>query len=302
MRSFPPQVIIDLTNTCNLQCPVCPTGMKLANRRKGIMSLRSFSDLISQLKNRVLAVHLYNWGEPLRLPDFARYCAVAKAAGLVVSASSNLNVTIDSVKADELVSSGLDRLLVSFDGIQEGTYSLYRKGGCFETVIDNLAKLVEAKSKSGRCRPVIELIFVKHRRNAEEVKYLANLCLKMKIDSYRVVDMLLPLGYGSDIEMARQWIEDHRLNESGIGLDIPVGQRGRRCFHLWKSPVVNWDMTISPCCFVYDVGDDFSDLGRDRFPEAWNSESFIKARKMFVRKSDEPIAPCCKCGIYLSYR
>ncbi len=302
LSSFPPQLIIDLTNTCNLHCPVCPTGMKLANRRKGIMSIQSFSDLINQIKNRVLAVHLYNWGEPLRLPDFTQYCAVAKAAGLVVSTSSNLNVTIDYAKAQELVSCGLDRLLISFDGIQESTYSLYRKGGCFETVIANIGKLVEAKSKGGLRRPVIELIFVKHRRNAEEAKYLASLCRKMKIDSFRVVDILLPLGHESDDELKKRWIEDDRLSESAGGFEITADQLGRRCFHLWKSPVVNWDLTVSPCCYVYDVGDDFSDLGRAGFAEAWNSQSFIRARNMFAQKYSEPIAPCCRCGIYGAYR
>ncbi len=264
------------------------------------MNIQHFSDLISQLKDKVLAVHLYNWGEPLRLPNFTRYCALAKAAGLVVSTSSNLNVEIDTPKAEKLVSCGLDRLLISCDGIQSGTYSLYRVGGSFERVVENLAKLVEAKKRLGRRRPILELIFVKHRRNAEEAGYLTSLCRKMKIDSFRVIDMVLPFGYGADKTMAEGWIEDYRLNETC--LEIPAKQLGRRCFHLWKLPVVNWDMTLSPCCFVYDVGDDFADLANEGFSKAWNSRSFTEAREMFAGKSDKSIAPCCRCAIYDSVR
>lgn len=303
LLSFPPQMIIDLTNSCNLRCQACPTGMHLPGRRKGIMSLDSFSQIIEQIKNKVMAIHLYNWGEPLLLENFAEYCAIAKHASLVVSTSTNFNVRMDETKAARLIESGLDRLLISLDAVQGSTYEIYRAGGDFRRVIANIAMLVDARKKSKRRSPVLEIIFVRHRDNAAEAEYIPRLCRKLLVDSYRVIDLLLPMGYRLNRELKERWIAQDRLSHSSTALEIPRNQLGKRCKHLWQLPVINWDKTISPCCFVHGENSDFSNLNENDFMSAWNSDSFISARRLFGDVIESKIfLACSHCELVDSFK
>ena len=72
-------------------------------------------------------VDLHNWGEPLLNDEIYRMISYARASNIEVHVSSNLNV-INKVKAEKLVESGLDVLIVSLDGACQETYMQYRIG------------------------------------------------------------------------------------------------------------------------------------------------------------------------------
>jgi radical SAM protein with 4Fe4S-binding SPASM domain len=107
---FPDVIDIELTNKCNLTCPMCPTGRKELTRKRGGMSKRIYSLIMNELDKTKTPVRFVRWGEPMMHPDFWAYIAVAKEIGLMVHVNTNgyfldresvvlfRNLGVDSVK------------------------------------------------------------------------------------------------------------------------------------------------------------------------------------------------------------
>jgi len=55
---FPPVVMIEPTNICNLKCPMCPSGNGTLKRAKGYMEFSTFKIIIDEIKNKSFMVVL----------------------------------------------------------------------------------------------------------------------------------------------------------------------------------------------------------------------------------------------------
>ncbi len=67
---MPIEYVIDPINQCNLECPLCPTGLKISGRKLGQQNLESFKKLIDQIAPHAYRIELYNWGEPLTSSEY----------------------------------------------------------------------------------------------------------------------------------------------------------------------------------------------------------------------------------------
>ena len=77
LKSKPYKLVLDPTNGCNLGCPLCPTGLGASLRKKGVLKINQFIEIIEQFKEYAIEVHLYNWGEPTlnkKLNEMLSYC------------------------------------------------------------------------------------------------------------------------------------------------------------------------------------------------------------------------------------
>ena len=109
---LPDLVDIELTNRCNLTCPMCPTGRKELTRPRGFMKLRVFVDLLKVLKPHKIPIRLIRWGEPMLHPSFFEFLAVAKYYMLPVHLNTNGHY-LDEDTIDVLGLFGLDSIKVS---------------------------------------------------------------------------------------------------------------------------------------------------------------------------------------------
>jgi MoaA/NifB/PqqE/SkfB family radical SAM enzyme len=301
LKSYPPQVIIDITNICNLKCPLCPTGMGITDRPKGKMSLEDFGNVLDQLQGKTVAVHLYNWGEPLLLGNFPEYCEMAYSKGFVVSVSSNLTMQISQEQMRHLVKSGLARIIVSFDGLKAESYLRYRIGGNYERLRENIGNLIHLRNSLKMKYPLIVLQLVRHKTNQRDADYLSQAASELGVDSYHIVDALLPFGEGRNEAMIREWISPDRLVDKDVPYDIRKSELHSPCSHLWKYPVINHDRSISPCCFVYRPDNDFANLQNQSFIDGWNSARYNQARKAFSQRVKTDGLPCSECSILKTY-
>jgi len=301
LKSLPPQVIIDITNICNLKCPLCPTGLGLLDRNKSRMNFELYEKILDQLKTKTQVIHLYNWGEPLLLHDFPRYCEIAREKGFVISTSSNLTMKLDRLQIKDIVDSGLDRLIVSFDGLTERSYSMYRQGGDHKRLLENLELLIQTKQLLRKKYPLIVIQFVRHKGNQKEIRDLAGICYKLGADKLQIVDILLPFGKGKDPDLIEKWVTEDRLHNKDKSFEFRQSDFGKACEHLWKYPIINHDGSISPCCFVYLSKDDLGDISQLGFKAAWNNEKYQTARRMFAKRKVDDCPPCSSCPLLKSY-
>ena len=117
----PASLSIEPTNCCNLNCPECPSGMKLLTRDKGIMDLSLYQNLLDQLSPTLYYLNLYFQGEPYIHPQFTEMVRIAKSKKIHVSTSTNGHfLTPENARAT--IESGLDKLIISLDGTDAESY------------------------------------------------------------------------------------------------------------------------------------------------------------------------------------
>jgi MoaA/NifB/PqqE/SkfB family radical SAM enzyme len=297
------ELVIDPCDICNLNCPLCPTGQDRRDRSKGKMSFENFRKIIDELGAYLYRVDLHNWGEPLLNDQIYRMISYARDNNIEARVSSNLNV-IDEVKAEKLVKSGLDVLIVSLDGASQETYVQYRVGGRFDKVTSGIKMITELKTKLSTSKPFIIWQFLVMRHNEHEISLIKDSARELGVNQ---VDMwAIHCDMGREIfwddktrfEKTAKWLP---RNEKFCVYDLTTGARKNRpktCNFLWIQSAINWNGSVSPCCALYDEKYDFGNAFDISFTKVWNNDKYRQARKIVrtkkTNKSDlQNVCSCC---------
>lgn len=110
----PRQVQLEVTNRCNLDCPMCPR--EVMDIELEHMEWGTFKQVVDKLHGDE-DITLTGWGEPFLHPqifDMIRYC---KQRGHTVRITSN-GLFARSDIAEEIIESGLDGLTFSIDSVE----------------------------------------------------------------------------------------------------------------------------------------------------------------------------------------
>ncbi|MFA5099934.1 MAG: radical SAM protein [Candidatus Omnitrophota bacterium] len=227
---------IDTTNICDSGCEYCPhAGSKYPS---GKMKLADFKTIIDKNKDYAyLAIMQYS-GEPLLNEDVYEMIRYAHSMRVATYMSTNLQ----HLKAEyvaRLVSSGLDLLTVSIDGITDDTYNRYRRSGKLSVVLDNIRALVNTKKTLRSHWPVINLQYLVMEHNEHQVSEARKLAHCIGVDSFE----LKPVGVARD--MMKLLPKDPRYVRRVYKKNAAPRQA---CWWLWSTFVILWDGTVIPCC------------------------------------------------------
>ena len=191
--SFPYALFIDPANGCPLHCPGCLHNSVFQQKihpdwPNGFLSETVYSHFMRCYGPYATHAMFYNWGEPLLNRQTPQLIRVAKSYMLQTSLSSNLSLEFD---AEDLVSSGLDYMVLSIDGLTDDTYNKYRRGGRLRFVLENVHRLVAAKKKLGMATPVLSWQFLLFEHNRHEVPAVKKLAREMGVNE---IHFAMPYG------------------------------------------------------------------------------------------------------------
>jgi MoaA/NifB/PqqE/SkfB family radical SAM enzyme len=141
---LPFNLSIEPTTACNLGCPECPSGLKQFTRPTGKIDLIFHEEILRQIHKSVFYINYYFQGEPFLHPQFLELIKQAKTYNIYTSTSTNAHF-ITAERAREIVDSGLDRLIISIDGLTQKTYEQYRVHGNLKKVIEATIATANAK-------------------------------------------------------------------------------------------------------------------------------------------------------------
>jgi MoaA/NifB/PqqE/SkfB family radical SAM enzyme len=303
---YPRAVVIEPVNVCQLECPLCPTGAGKLNYDPMMMSLETFKRVIAKVPF-AKTILLHKAGEPFLNPDVLSMVRHAADQKMEVIVSTNFSFTRPDQFFDDLVNSGLHRLVVSLDGASQESYAKYRIGGSYELVIANIKKLVQTKICLGQGRPEIVWQFLVNRFNEDEIetarKISQQLQIQFDVRPMDISDNLPDVELDGSIEDRKNyWIGKNkkyicdRYNES---FRYPV--YSGLCPNLFSSVVITVDGKVLPCCEVWDKGSVFGDLlSVDSFGDIWFSQEYVQSRlRMFRRDSRDSVKTVCfRCQNY----
>jgi len=311
------KLYVEPTTACNLRCHTCIRNVwDTPETPMAIDTFRRILDGVGVLPNLGRVVFT-GFGEPLAHPDLLEMIRLVRQRGLDVSLGTN-GLLLDEATSWELVRLGVDRLVVSLDGVRPETYAQVR-GAMMDQILDNIRGLNRAKLELGSLTPALGIEFVVLKSNVAELPEFTRLA--SHLGAARVlVSNVLPYTAEMRDQMLYGYEPRAPLESGGwpvnLGawvtwgtLELPRMHWGaeRRCrFVQDRALVVGWDGSVSPC---YALAHSYSYLAIDGRPkqvqrytlgkvqdqslaEIWMSEEYTRFRSE-VRAFHFPSCPDC---------
>lgn len=296
---YPYWLVIDPCNYCNLSCPFCPTGQKRDTRTKGKMTLDDFKRIIDKLGPYAIHIDLLNWGEPLLNEQVFDMIQYAKQYHCDIKIDTNLTC-LDENKAERLILSGLDKIIVSIDGLTQQTYSKHRIGGDFKAVMDNLKLLIKKRRELKSAKPYITWQFLVFRHNEHEIEDVRRLGKKLGVDHVGITKAFI--GYKDWMPLNPQYsnYRADQIKDNDLTSDHFKKAQKPFCNWPWEAIAVNTNGSSSVCCSVEDEKDDFGNIFDQPFEKYWNSEKYQTVRTYIRDKDPQAVSAkfvCVDCQL-----
>jgi len=292
-KGKPFSLSIEPTTACNLSCPECPSGLKQFTRPTGKLDLSLHKKMLAQVVRSVFYINYYFQGEPFLHPQFLELIKEAKKNKIYTATSTNAHF-IDSKKAEEIVLSGLDRLIISIDGMTQKTYENYRIDGKLKKVIEGTERLIEAKKKLNSKTPHLIFQFLVVKPNEHEVPQIFELGKTMGIDEVRIKSaQLYDYQNGNSLMPENEKYSRYKLQANGT---YKLKYRtGNHCWRMWSSSVLTFDGKVVPCCFDKDAQHILGSVEDTDFNEIWKNQRYSSFRTAVLTQRNQ-IEICKNCS------
>lgn len=283
---------VEPTTACNLRCSECPSGLRSFTRPTGSLRLEEFKKWLDPLKDRLWALTFYFQGEPFIHPQLDQAIRYARQSGIYTMSSTNAHF-LSREQSDKIVRSGLDRLIISIDGVTQESYARYRKEGRLDQVLDGVQNLIDAKKRHQSRRPYLIFQFIVFRHNEHEIGAIHELGKHFGVDEVRLkTAQVMDFDKGSDLIPENQLYARYRKKEAGnFELKNPLLNH---CWKLWHAPVITWDGKVVPCCFDKDAEQVMGGLENHTFKQIWYGSDYQEFRQKLLQ-SRKAISICRNC-------
>lgn len=281
LKSVPKVLNIELTNFCNLSCPMC---VAKNTREQGFLDLNLLKKIIDDnkkiLKNQFIWLHFNR--EPLLHPHFPEIIRILKENEIRTRLSTNTTL-LTKENSFRLMKAGLDYIVFSIDGATKETYEKIRVGGKFEEVEKNIINFLKIKKKEGfKTKTQIQIIRMKENRN--EIKSFVQRWKKTDINYINVKSFCSRAGQVR--EGVNRFTELSKLQRR-IKNRLP-------CFYLWETLIILWDGKVIGCCQDLCGELKVGDIKNENLMKIWNSSKLVDLRRRQAN-GDFSMIPCKHC-------
>ena len=284
-------VQLAVSSACNYKCKYCPASepdsLKSFGVTKGLMPFDLFCKIVDDLADfpePIRVLRLVKEGEPLlnkRLPDMIRY-AKRKQPDIPVDTTTNGHLLTPET-SDRLLDAGLDRILISLQGITDEAYK--RVAGVdvvFETIFDNVRYFCERK---GGCRVYVKVPDVGVTEDEAQAFYT----MFTDLADEMFVERMVPTWPDFDFSTFK---EDDGVGYYGqpiLADDVTV------CSLVFYAMTINHDGTVPPCVFDWRHICDLDDVRQRGLYDIWNGKPLNDFRRAQLRGERWKIPLCANC-------
>lgn len=291
---LPAHVFVEVSGECNYECVKCARNHpRYRDDGPGpmgrIMTLARFESLLQEIGDTTITMRLWHYGEPLLNRDLPEMVRAAKGRGIFVALSTNGSL-LGRELAKDLVLSGLDYLIVSFDAGTRQTYALVHGSDTFDKVIENLTELATIKRVFGRSNPFVDFQVIVYRQNEDEIHLAKEIGRRVRADKISLI-RLDPRDANPD--------KVHKLggiSPANAAFRLQASDDMARCTLAWTEAVIRYSGTVIPC--VSDIAQEhvmgrlFQDRGRPGFKEIWNGAAYCAFRRAVKNGAQEMCIGC----------
>lgn len=274
---------------CNLKCTECPMGNSQIKRESKQLSFPIFKKIIDETHSFLCCAMIYFQGEPFLNKNIFDmiYYAHKKKIYTIVSTNAQL---IDEEVAMKIISSGLDKIIISIDGTDQQTYEKYRKGGSLQKAIDSIHYI--NKERKNNKHLFIEVQFIVFKHNEHQINEIKKLGInwgadKVSIKTAQIYDFnqkeeLIPddKKFSRYIKKGHTWQLKKKLHN--------------RCFRIFGGAVIDADGNVLPCCYDKLATHIMGNASNESFKNIWLGKQFMNFRKqVFCNRKQFDICQNC---------
>jgi radical SAM protein with 4Fe4S-binding SPASM domain len=283
-RSYPRSIFIEVTPLCNLRCVFCACYIKgeevTRYRQNNYMSFDNFKKIIDRIAGKFnFQMNFTYSGEPLLNKDIFKMVSYLTDHGIPSKIYSNA-MLLNPERAQEMLDSGLDRFIISFDSAVKETYEAIRIGGRFEQVVKNLRFLVTLRNQQSRSKPFIETQIIITNKNAHELETFKTLSKEIGVDNAYSKSLYIyrntkDKDYVKKVEsyFLKGDISRYEHTDNGFILkdegECPEQQ----------SCVITVDGEVVMCCFDLQAKNSFGNATETPLTDIWDSHKYRKFRQ-----------------------
>lgn len=296
---FPKELAIEPTNICNARCPLCPTGSKQLKRPKGYMDFRLFKKIIDETKYCLNNIILWNLGESFLNPDIFSMIQYAHLHGIRITASTNGYPLYTISSINQIIESQIDELIVSADGVDQKTVTLYRKGTNFTKLVQGMKYLRDRKKVLNSPFPITKYQFILMKQTQNQIEKARELAKKLEaIFVIKFVNLeMVNLNNKSDFLPDK--FTHRKYTTKNHHVEMKLTKKNTPCV-LWDGVVVNWDGSVNPCLFDYYAEIDLGNVSNKPLIPIWRGNR-VRQLKQNILRDKSVINICQKCPINENY-
>lgn len=287
LPAFPRLIDIEVTNTCNFRCLMCPTGNFSQVRTKGFMDEETFEKLVRECAPHGTALRFIGWGEPLTHPDILDFIRLATSAGLLTHLNTNGSKMTREMAAG-LIDAGLKSLKFSFQGVDRTSYSEMRNIDFFDELIETIEMFREVRGERG-----IPFLHVSTTITYETPELVA--IFKERI---RPLVDLVSVGRTTfdwmDLKAVRLRPHELEMLKRLSALESTVKVHPE-CPEVFDKLSLNWDGKVSACCMDSDNLMTLGDINTQRLGDIWISDQLEGYRKLLADMRHDDLPLCTNC-------
>lgn len=284
--NFPSQIVVDVTEVCNLECVHCPhPAFKKGPHYSGARLDPALNEkLVHEVRNcgrgHVQYLRYTGNGEPLIHPQiFDMLASATTNSGVYVCLTTN-GLLLDECRVDELLRSKIQMVDISIDAFTAGTYEVIRKRGSFECLWGNVLRLIKRR-KERNDETKIVVSFVEQEANLHEAKSFEAFWRSAGADS--VVIRRLHSSAGA------------QKNTSLILRTLGQECQRRPCLYPWERITLNPRGELAFCPTDWVHGSILADYRDTTIRELWQGPTYAALREAHLRNDFSSHGFCGQC-------
>lgn len=285
-QKFPSQIIVDVTEICNLQCTHCPHPTFKSSEHYDARCLdpEIHKKMVDEVKEKgggyTQYIRYTSNGEPLVHPNIYDMLDYAvENSGVFITLTTNGTI-MNANRIGKLLASGLNMIDISIDAYLPDTYGKIRVGGKLSKTQENVHNLIHMRNELGVKTKII-VSFVEHDHNKKEIEEFENYWNRSGVDS--VVIRRLHSAAGGVPLIAANLMSD------------PKNSIRRPCLYPWERITLNPKGELAFCPQDWIHGSVLEDYRKTTIEAVWNGLRYKEIRNAHLSNDYSNCSFCGNC-------
>lgn len=321
--SYPSNIAIHLSNTCNLDCKMCAVSDAFAGKNRFI-PFSLFSKIIDDVSQYKPFIILYG-GEPLLHPDFIRIVEYLQKTKLNFGIFTNgIPITEKEIK----ILMAMEPRYISFSLLGPGDIhdSIARVSGSYDKLVRNIELFLRYRRNT-----TLVVHSVITNENINHIDKLPDAVSDLKLDGLRLGhlvfltsdekekstyllkqmfnDDIVSTSYVYDITngekekfsaILREFSEKHK--DIGFTPELSFAEiqnwystkfhSRRKCLFIWRGTFITIDGDVIPCAGSFNLK--MGNALTERFSDIWNNKKYVDFRRRINERLPVFCSRCCR--------
>lgn len=255
---MPSKLIIELVNTCNLDCPMCRIGQYGINLDR-IINFDTFERLMDSLPN-LKTIRLNGLGESTLIPNFDKYLQAIFDRHITVELITNGS---GDNRYYENILDNKGAVLISWDAAEKKVFEQLRRPANWEIYLEKLKSLANFANKT-QSSDRLFLLFTLQKSNIEQLPLLVTKCVEWKVKNIivNVVKLennnwiterieLIKAVFKQAIEIAEKeniaLLLPNEIEKQDLQIEKALKTSSCQCNMPWEEAVIRWNGDVQVC-------------------------------------------------------